>query len=142
MSLVTQIEGEFSGFDDGAVFRLANGQTWQQARYRYRYHYAYRPQVEILSRAGGYVMRVLCMDDQVEVTPATVLCDGVIISEFSGFNGESVFEFNNGQRWQQAEYKYSYHYAYRPEATVVDGINGIILTVDGMDETVRVRRVR
>jgi hypothetical protein len=82
------------------------------------------------------------MNDQIEVMPATVLCEGVIISEFSGFNGESVFEFNNGQRWQQAEYKYSYHYAYRPEAVVIDGNEGMVLTVDGMDETVRVRRVR
>jgi len=29
-----RIEGSFTGFHGGAVFRLTNGQVWQQARYR------------------------------------------------------------------------------------------------------------
>ncbi len=89
-------------------------------------------------------MQVPCMHDQIEVVPANVLCEGVIVSDFNGFNGfdgDSVFEFQNGQKWKQAAYKYAYHYAYRPEAVVVNGIEGIVLSVDGMDETVQVRRV-
>jgi len=69
------------------------------------------------------------------------VCDGTIISEFNGFDGESVFEFNNGQVWKQAEYKYAYHYAYRPEANVRNSGNGFVLQVEGMDETVLVRRI-
>jgi hypothetical protein len=140
--MFAQIDGEFSGFDDGAIFRLSNGQTWQQARYRYRYRYAYRPKVEIVRSGNGYVMKVPCMADEISVVPVTVLCEGAIVSDFDGFHGDSAFEFDNGQRWVQSEYKYAYHYAYRPAAVVVDGVNGIVLTVEGMDETVAVRRVR
>jgi hypothetical protein len=142
MATVTQIDGDFSGFNGSAVFRLANGQVWQQARYRYRYHYAYRPHVEISRHGSNFVMKVPCMNDQVEIVPATILCEGTIVSDFNGFDGESIFEFQNGQRWKQAAYAYAYHYAYRPEAVVVDGIDGVILSVEGMDETVQVRRLK
>jgi hypothetical protein len=71
-----------------------------------------------------------------------IVCEGVIISDFTGFDGDSEFEFDNGQVWKQAEYKYAYHYAYRPEAVVIDGRAGLILKVEGMDETVAVRRLK
>jgi hypothetical protein len=71
-----------------------------------------------------------------------IVCEGVIVSDFSGFDGNSEFEFNNGQIWKQAQYKYAYHYAYRPEAVVTDGRDGPVLKVEGMDETVRVRRIK
>ncbi len=142
MAIVTQIEGDFSGFNGSAVFRLTNGQVWQQARYRYRYHYAYRPRVEINRNGNHFVMNVPCMNDQVEIVPATILCEGAIVSDFNGFDGDSVFEFENGQRWQQVAYAYAYHYAYRPSAVVVDGVDGVVLSVDGMDETVQVSQIR
>jgi hypothetical protein len=51
------------------------------------------------------------------------------------------FKFTNEQVWEQVPYKYVYHYAYRPQAKIIDGINGLELFVDGMEETVVVRRV-
>lgn len=138
----TRIEGSFSGFNGDAIFRLSNGQVWQQARYRYRYKYAYRPIVEIKRVGVGYLMDVPCMGEAIEVRRVSILCDGAIVSDFAGFNGGSTFEFDNRQIWEQAEYKYSYHYAYRPQATVIDGSGGPTLQVDGMGETVQVRRLR
>ena len=81
-----------------------------------------------------------CMDEPIEVVRATVLDEGAIISDFDGFNGHSRFRFESGRVWEQAEYKYSYHYAYRPHAIVVDGVNAVMLHVEGMNEGVRVRR--
>jgi hypothetical protein len=101
MATVTQIDGTFSGFNGSAIFRLTNGQVWQQARYRYRYHYAYRPHVEIGKHGNDFVMKVPCMNDQIEIVRATILCEGTIVSDFKGFDGDSIFEFDNGQRWQQ-----------------------------------------
>ena len=142
LQLRTRIEGAFTGFDDGAVFRLANGQVWQQARYRYRYKYAYCPEVEIRKVGSGFVMDVPCMNDSIQVVPARVVTEDVIVSDFSGFDGETKVEFQNGEIWQQTEYKYEYHYAYRPEAAVIDGINGTVLYVDGMSSPIAVRRLR
>ena len=103
---------------------LINGQVWQQKLYRYQYRYAYRPEVRIYREADQYMMEVAVMDEPIEVIQASIVVDGPIVSDFSGFNGGMRFEFQNGQIWEQAEYKYSYHYAYRPDGLVIDGING------------------
>jgi hypothetical protein len=45
MDLVREacIDGEFKGWAGDWVFDLANGQFWQQVRYRYQYRYACSP---------------------------------------------------------------------------------------------------
>jgi hypothetical protein len=133
----TRIEGEFTGYDNAAIFKLANGEVWQQKRYPYKYKYAYRPEVRIYREGGDYMMEVRCMDEPISVVRADLVVEGAIVSDFTGFNQGMKFEFQNGKIWEQAEYKYSYHYA-----LVVDGINGCELHVDGLSETVRVRRLR
>lgn len=52
------IDGTFEGWKGDTLFKLTNGQIWEQASYSYTYHYAYRPEVLIYSTAGGYKMRV------------------------------------------------------------------------------------
>lgn len=54
----TQIEGEFSGWTGETVWKMTNGQIWQQAEYAYHYHYAYRPQVLIYPTSSGWRMKV------------------------------------------------------------------------------------
>ncbi|WP_237213003.1 hypothetical protein [Falsiroseomonas oryziterrae] len=56
--LESRIDGEFQGWDGETIFRLQNGQIWQQASYAYRYHYAYAPRVTIIPVAGGHDMMV------------------------------------------------------------------------------------
>lgn len=79
------------------------------------------------------------MDEPIEVVRVNIIEEGTIVSNFNGFDGSSRFEFQSGRVWQQAEYRYSYHYAYRPQALVVDGVNGTVLHVEGMSEQVGVR---
>jgi hypothetical protein len=141
--IVSQIDGQFTGFHGDAIFKLANGQVWQQRRYRYRYKYAYRPSVKIYrGESGRWMMDVDVMSDSIEVVRVNIIENGAIASEFHGFDGHSIFKFDNGRIWEQSEYKYSYHYAYRPNALVVEGINGTELHVDGMSETIKVRQIR
>ena len=54
----SNIEGTFEGWDGETIFRLTNGQIWQQASYAYLYHYAYRPRVLIYRSGGGFKMKV------------------------------------------------------------------------------------
>ncbi len=136
------ISGEFSGFDEGNIFRLDNGYVFQQAAYFYHYHYAYRPQVRVFTKNGQLLIAVEGVNAQVPVIQVEVVKEGQIVSDFKGFDGSSLFQFQDESVWQQAEYKYNYHYAYRPDAMIVNGVNGLQLHVDGMDETVLVRRVR
>lgn len=67
--------------------------------------------------------------------------ESIITNDFDGFNGDKIFEMINGTKWKQAEYKYIYHYAYRPKAKIWDDRGRYLLEVDGINEKVEVRRV-
>jgi len=54
----SRIEGEFTGWEGETVFKLSNGQIWQQSSYAYTYHYAYSPSVLIVKNGSGYIMQV------------------------------------------------------------------------------------
>jgi hypothetical protein len=49
------------------LFKLTNGQIWQQSSYHYTYHYAFRPKVMIFPSAGRRKMKVEDVDDTIEV---------------------------------------------------------------------------
>lgn len=98
--------------------------------------------MRVYQKGRNLVIQVEGVPVIVPVQEVGCLEEGVIVSDFNGYDGQSVFQFENGNVWQQAEYKYNYHYAYRPDALVVDGINGPELHVEGMEETVRVRWLR
>lgn len=63
----SQIEGEFEGWDGETIFKLTNGQIWQQANYAYTYHYAYRPNVIIAKSGGRYIMQVEGVSETINV---------------------------------------------------------------------------
>jgi hypothetical protein len=59
----TYIDGEFKGWEGETIYKLDNGESWQQSTYHYHYHYAYHPQVIIFKSASGCHMRVIDDDD-------------------------------------------------------------------------------
>lgn len=70
-----------------------------------------------------------------------VVEQGQLKGSFRGFhNRDTVFTFSNGHEWRQAEYRYEYHYAYRPRAKVVQEGSRYLLEVEGMSRAVQVRR--
>ena len=64
----TQIDGEFEGWEGENIFKMMNGQIWQQSTYAYMYHYAYSPEVLIYEYKGSWVMKVEDVDETIEVT--------------------------------------------------------------------------
>ncbi len=73
----------------------------------------------------------------------SVFFEGTIKGSFKGFkNRDTIFEFTNGQIWKQNEYKYHYHYAYRPEAKIIDKGGRYYLEVDGVSDSVEVKKIR
>src|SRR6266446_612753 len=65
----SEIDGEFHGWSGETIFKLTNGQIWQQAEYDYDYEYDYRPEVVIFKTAGGYKLRVEGVADTLYVKP-------------------------------------------------------------------------
>ena len=69
--------------------------------------------------------------------------EGTLKGTFKGFkNRDTIFIFTNGSKWQQNEYKYHYHYAYQPHAKVIEKPGYFVLEVDGMNDSVKVSRIR
>lgn len=62
-----QIDGEFNGWNGETIFKLTNGQIWQQVSYAYTYSYKYQPKVLIFHSGGGYEMQVEGIEQRIRV---------------------------------------------------------------------------
>ena len=65
----TQINGEFNGWDGNTIFKMLNGQIWQQVSYPHSYlsHYAYNPKVTIRISSNSCIMKVEKVDKSINV---------------------------------------------------------------------------
>jgi hypothetical protein len=59
----SRIDGEYKGWEGNTIYKLRNGQIWQQSSYHYHYHYAYSPEV-LIYNDSGFKMKVVGDDDQ------------------------------------------------------------------------------
>ena len=57
-SVESFITGEFKGWEGETIFKLDNGQIWQQARFAYHYAYKFHPKVLIYPSKGTWQMKV------------------------------------------------------------------------------------
>ena len=57
-AIESAISGEFHGWDGETIFKLDNGQIWQQAEYDYTYSYSYHPDVTIYQTSAGCRLKV------------------------------------------------------------------------------------
>ncbi|GEM_PF-447871 len=65
-----------------------------------------------------------------------------IDSDFKGWDGQTIVKLANGQVWQQSEYYYHYHYAFRPNVVIYRSGSGYKMKVDGVDRAVGVTRLK
>ncbi len=138
----TCIDGTFEGWSGDTVFELCNGQVWVQTSYAYTYRYAYRTAVTLVRTGAGWVMSVDGVRDSISVQQVSFVRT-CIESDFEGWSGDTVFVLCNGQIWQQADYQYWYHYAYRPGVLIYEAPSGgHRLKLEGADETIRIVRLR
>jgi hypothetical protein len=147
----TQIDGDFEGWEGETIFKLMNGQIWQQSSYDYTYHYSYSPEVLIYEFKGSWIMRVEDLDETIEVmqidtnkssSSSNSVIETQIDGEFEGWEGETIFKMMNGQIWQQSSYAYLYHYAYSPEVIIYKASSGYVMKVDGVEETINVVKLK
>ena len=65
----SRIDGEFEGWEGDTIFKLMNGQVWQQVDGRYKYKYKYSPKVMIFRKGSKYRMQVDGVDGFIAVMP-------------------------------------------------------------------------
>jgi hypothetical protein len=66
-AIESAITGEVHGWDGETIFKLDNGQIWQQAEYDYTYFYEYHPDVTIYQTRAGCRMKVEDEDETIVV---------------------------------------------------------------------------
>lgn len=54
----SRIDGDYNGWEGETIYKLINGQIWQQSSYTYRYKYKYGPKVLIFKSGSLYKMKV------------------------------------------------------------------------------------
>jgi hypothetical protein len=135
----SQIEDEFDGFDGESIFELTDGSVYVQSSYKYHYFYAYRPMIKIYSNGLIKIIVPEGMNDYAEVEETTMM-KSYIVNEFNGWSGDTIFELQNGQIWQQNKYQYKYFYAHRPKAVIIRVGSKHIMTVKG--RSIRVKRIK
>ncbi len=60
---------------------------------------------------------------------------------FYRFNRDALFKLTDGTFWLQDEYKYWYHYAYRPQVEILRDGGRFVLRLAGSQEMVAVRQL-
>jgi hypothetical protein len=138
----SRIDGEFEGWQGETVFKLINGQYWQQVSFSYVYHYAFGPAVQIAPDGASHRMFVEEVDRSILVRLIDVEVDTVIAGDFTGWEGGRHFELANGQLWRQVDDACADHYAYRPRAIIYRDASEHRMFVDGVGVTVAVQLVR
>lgn len=136
----SQIRGRFRGYKKERLFFLTDGTGWIQKEYKYWYHYAYNPTITIYEHGGRYFFAIDGQSEVAEVKQAKDLSRHTIVSDFSGWTGDTIFVMENGEVWQQDEYDYEYNYSYRPDAVIYNDGWNFRMEVEGY--TVQVKRIK
>ena len=76
------------------------------------------------------------------ISTTSSVIESEVDGSFEGWKGETIVKLTNGQIWQQTEYHYEYDYVYRPEVLVFKSRLGYKMWVEGIDEPVRVERLK
>lgn len=137
--------------NNGEVVKLSDGSIWE-VKYEYEYLYEYRPEVVICPAQGklhvsGKSLNVVNLAPPRAPTPGGSAASAGVIEtridgDFEGWDGETIFKLANGQIWQQAAYAYHYHYAYSPAVLIYSSGGTAKMKVEGVSETIAVRRLR
>jgi len=70
-----------------------------------------------------------------------VIEEGQLEGEFNGFKDDkTIFEMQNGKKWQQTEYKYNYHYEFMPKVKIIEETGNYYLLVESINDKVLVRQ--
>jgi hypothetical protein len=152
-TIESTIDGEFEGWTGDTIFKLSNGEIWEQSSYAYTYHYAYMPKVLIYKSNELYKMKVDGVDKTIYVTrikpttPSSTITtpdtiESTIDGEFEGWTGDTIFKLSNGEIWEQSSYAYTYHYAYMPKVLIYKSNELYKMKVDGVDKTIYVTKIK
>jgi len=121
-------------FQDAGLSALSSEQRAALNRWLAKY----TTRVFAAARAGGQSTSSTNRAASSNCSPAI---ETTISGEFKGWDGETIFKLDNGSIWQQAEYDYTYSYAYRPKVTIYQVAGGCKMKVEDEEDTILVKKI-
>ncbi|HYK89115.1 MAG TPA: hypothetical protein VE398_10115 [Acidobacteriota bacterium] len=70
------------------------------------------------------------------------ILESKIDGEFHGWSGKTPFALVNGQIWQQSSNGLTHHYAHSPKVLIYRSGSGIKMSVEGMQDSIFVKRIK
>ena len=136
----------------GEIFKLADGSIWE-INYEYEYLYEYYPDVVACPDKNFIVLNSKKLNaTQLSGTGSSggggagssgvTVIESKIDGDSEGFEGDTIFKLMNGQIWQQIDGKYKYKYKFMPKVTIISSGNSGKMSIEGIDTTIRVMRIR
>jgi len=136
-----QVDGDFEGWDGETIIKLTNGEIWKQLEYYYQYHYSFMPKGTISFSSNGYKMKIAGINKEITVEKLNNVIQSKIKDSFNGWDGNTIVELTNGQKWKQSTYVYSYSYAFMPDVIIYQSNFGFKMQVKGNNTIVDVLRI-
>jgi hypothetical protein len=99
------------------------------------------PKVTIINSSTGFKMKVDGINKEVAVKKLQNTIQTNIQGSFNGWDGNTIVQLENGEKWKQSSYAYSYSYAYNPEVIIYESDYGYKMKVDGNDEIIDVEKI-
>ena len=136
----SQIDGEFEGFANDKLFKLKDGTFWLQTDHTLWRYRASTPKAQIVEIIDQLFLQI---EEETEIARVRQIFDVVeskINGIFRGWEGETSYELQNGQIWQQIRYQFENKFAYRPDVLIYNTGSETLMRVEGT--TVSVRRTQ
>ena len=128
------------------IFKLSDGSIWE-VKYEYEYLYEYYPSITACPEQGfiivdGKKLNAMKISGGASSSNDSGLIETRIDGEFEGFEGDTIFKLLNGQIWQQIDGRYKYKYKYSPRVTIIVNGNTGKMSIDGIDKSITVMRIK
>jgi hypothetical protein len=153
----TTLQGSISGTEQGRILKATSGNIYEVTGLTLQLVLELQPEVTVLKNGDVYKLIVQGFDEpllckllsasrstpspaKTSTTPDSI--ETQIDDTFNGWDGETIFRLSNGQIWQQSSYAYTYHYAYRPKVLIYRSGSVYRMTVEGVDSTIQVKRLK
>jgi hypothetical protein len=150
----TSIDGEFNGWAGETVFKLSNGQLWEQTEFDLYVTARISPSVTLTTNGGLVTLTVDSSGESVEVQQITKFYETCILNDFNspfyftGWRGDTIFEMCNGDVWQQSSLGIQVTTVIAPPDVIIyesaarSGFRKFKMKVEGIRDTISVVQLR
>jgi len=99
------------------------------------------PKGTISFSSNVYKMRIAGINKEITVEKLNNVIQSKIKDSFNGWDGNTIVELINGQKWKQSTYAYSYSYGFMPDVIIYQSNFGFKMQVKGNNTIADVLRI-